>query len=97
MVLLFEFFQHPSDNTLVKIVAAQVIVSGSCKDFNRIAVDIQDTDIKSAASQIINHDLAGLPLVKTVGKGCGSRLVDDAQYVQPGNEACVLCRLALGI
>ena len=69
MVLFPELLQEPADDALVKIIPAKVVVSGGGQHFNGIAVDIQDTDVKGAAAQIIYHDFAGLAFVKSVSKG----------------------------
>ena len=96
-MLFPEFFQKPADDALVKIITAQVVVSRSCQDFDRIAVDIQNADIKSAAAQIIDHDFAWLSFIETVSQRSGSRLVDDPQNIQACNQAGVFGSLALRV
>ena len=61
--------QQITDEALVKIITAKMVVSGRGQYFDGIAVDVQDADIKCAASQVKHHDFAGLTFVKTIGKG----------------------------
>ena len=96
-MLLSESLQQPADDALVKVIPAEVIVAGRGEDLNRITVDIQDTDIKGAAAQVVDHHLAGLSLVKTVCQGGRGRLVDDPQDVEAGNQPGVLSRLTLRV
>ena len=96
-MLVPELLKQPADDTLIEVVAAQMIVAGRGQDLNRIAVDIQNTDVEGASAQIVDHDLTGLPFVKPVGKGGGGRFVNDSQDIQPGNEPRVLGGLTLGI
>ena len=59
--------------------------------------DIEDGDIKSSATQIIDGDLFVLFLVQAVGQRGGRGLIDDSENFQPGNLARVLGRLALAV
>ena len=60
--------------------------------------DLDDRDIKGAAAQIVDHDLAvAALLVHAIGKRRRGRLVDDAFDLQPGDATGVLGGLALGV
>ena len=68
-MLTAEKVQQITDEALVKIIASKVIVASCGKYFDRIAVDIQDTDVKSTASKVKHHNFTGLAFIKAVGKG----------------------------
>ena len=58
-------------------------------------VDGQEGDIEGTATKIVDNDLALIRLVETIGNCCGSRLVDNSEDVESGNDAGILGRLAL--
>ena len=95
VVLLFELLQEPADDTLVEVVAPQMIVARGGEHLDGVAVDVQNADVEGAAAQVVAHDFAGLPLVKAVGTSRRGGLVDNPQDVQSGNQSGVLGRLAL--
>ncbi len=78
-----------------RTVQGSVLTSGSGLDLEDALLDGQDGDIKGAAAQVENENVAlrrSLLLVQAVGNGGGCRLVDDAEHVQPGNDSSVLDR-----
>ena len=91
--LAHEILHH----ALVKIVAAQTVVAGSCQHLNHAVVNLQDGHIESTAAQVIDHDPLALFLIHAIGQGCGGRLVDDPLHIQAGDLARVLGGLALGV
>ena len=85
------------DDTVVKVIAAQQGIAVGGQHFKDTVADLQDRDVKSAAAQVVDQDLVGVFLVKAIGQGSRSRLVDDAQHIQARDAARVLGGLALGI
>ena len=82
---------------LVKIIAAQVVVTGGGQHFDDTAVDIQDGDIKGSATQVEDHDLLRRFFVNAISQSSSSRFVDDTLYVQSCDGACIFGSLALCI
>lgn len=68
-------------------------------DLEDTVLDGEDRDIKGTTAKIEDEDVAlGTDLlVKTVGNGGRSRLVDDAQDVETGNDTGVLGGLTLRV
>ena len=69
------------DETVVKVFSSQVGVTGSSLDLEDTLLNGQDGDIESSTSEIEDENVLftlGL-LVKTVGDGGGSGLVDDSE------------------
>ena len=96
-VQFLEFGNHPVRNFLVEIIAAQVVVAGSCQYLDNAVADLDDRHIESTAAQVVYHDFLLFFIVQAVCKGCRRRLVDDTFYIQPGDLSCVLGSLSLGV
>lgn len=98
-MLSFEFVCEVVDETVVEVLTTQVSVTGSGLDLEDTLLDGQEGDIEGTTTQVEDKDVAltlGL-LVKTVGDGSGSRLVDDTEDVEAGNETSVLGSLTLRV
>ena len=86
---------HPLDDRLVPVVAAQVVVAGGRLDLEHPVPDLQHGYVKGAAAEVEDQNrLVGL-LVEAVGERGGGRLVDDPLHLEAGDLAGVLGRLAL--
>eukprot|EP00123_Amoebidium_parasiticum_P009570 comp19561_c0_seq1/m.22956 comp19561_c0_seq1/g.22956 ORF comp19561_c0_seq1/g.22956 comp19561_c0_seq1/m.22956 type:complete len:252 (+) comp19561_c0_seq1:1358-2113(+) len=73
-------------------------ITGRGQHLEHARVDGQQGHIEGAAAQVEDQNvLLALRLVQPVGNGRSRGLVDDAQHLQPGNDAGVLSGLALGI
>ena len=94
-VLLLEGGNHPIDDALIEVVAAQAVVASGCKHFLHAVAHLDDGDIERAAAEVIHHDLLLFALVDAIGQSRGRRLVDDTLYIQARDLAGVLGRLAL--
>ena len=57
----------------------------------------QDGNIKRPTPKVINRINPFAGIVQPIGNGCGCRLVNQAQHIQPGQLRRILGRLALGI
>ena len=97
MVGLLKLIQQEADDALIKVIAAQVIVAGGCQNLNGVAVDVQNTDIEGAASQVIHHDLARFPFAEPVGQSSGGGLVDNTEHIEAGNQPGILGCLPLRV
>ena len=96
-VLLLEFADHPVDDLLVEVIAAEVRIAVRRLDFERAFRELENRDIERAAAEVEDEDRLILVLVEAVGKCCCRRLVDDAQDIEACNLAGVLRRLALAV
>lgn len=84
------------DDALVEILTTEMGVTSSRKNLKDALVDGQERHIKSTTAKVVHNDLAlAIRLVKTVGDGSRSGLVDDTQNVQASNNAGILSSLAL--
>jgi len=90
LVLTLELLRKVVDEPVVKVLAAQVGVTGGGLD-----LDGQQGHIESSSSEIVT--LAGDLLVETVGDGGGSGLIDDSLDVHAGDGTGVLGSLTLRV
>ena len=95
--LILELPHDPLYKPLIKIITAQVVISGRGQHLYDALADLDNGYIECTASQIINHDLLGLAVVQAIGKSGARRLVDDTLHIQPRDPACIFCRLSLDI
>ena len=95
-LVLLELGDHPLDDRLVPVVAAEVVVAGGREHLEDAVADLEDRDVEGAASEVEDEDVLVLGrLVDAVGERRGGRLVDDALDVEAGDLAGVLGCLAL--
>jgi hypothetical protein len=83
---------------VVEVFTAQVSVSSGSLDGEDATSDVQERDIKSAATQIEDENvflLFILLFVETVGNGSRGWLIDDSKDVQTSNSAGIFCGQAL--
>jgi hypothetical protein len=92
-----EFAQHPVDEGVVPVVAAEVGVAVGGLHLEHAVADLEHGDVERAAAEVIHGDLLVLLLVESVGERGGGGFVDDAQHLEPGDLAGVLGGLALGV
>ncbi|MNJ08453.1 NAD-specific glutamate dehydrogenase [compost metagenome] len=88
---------NPAGDGMVEIIAAQGAVATGGKHFKHAAGQAQDGNIEGTAAQVVNGHQAFSVLVQAIGHGCSSRLVEQAQHVQPGQTRRILGSLALGV
>ena len=82
---------------MIYVIAPQVRVSRGGLDFDNALAYLQDGNIKSAATQVVDRDGFVLFLVQAIGKSRSGRLIDDSQDLQPSNFARLFGRLPLAI
>ena len=86
LVLALELLHEEVDEAVVKVLPAQVRVSGGGLDLEDPLLDRQERHVERAAPQVEDEDvgLSGRAalLVEAVGDGRGRRLVDDAHDIE---------------
>ena len=95
--LLLELVGDPRHQGLVEVVAAEVRVAVRREHFEDTVTDVEDRDVKRAATKVEHGNLARLLLVETKGQRRGGRLVDDALDGQARDRARILGRLTLAV
>ena len=93
----FEFINHPVDNALVKVIAAEVSIAVGSFNFKYAVTYIKDGYIERAAAKVVNHNGVVFALVNAVSKCCCGRFVDNTQNFKACNFACVFGCLALAV
>ena len=95
-LVLLELGDHPVDDRLVEVVAAEVVVAVRGLHLEDAVAKLEDRDVERAAAEVEDEDrLVGALLVEAVRQRGRGRLVDDADDVEAGDLAGVLRRLAL--
>ena len=94
---LLKLCNHPVDDALVKVVAAEVGIACGGQHFQNALADVEDGNVERAAAKVINHDLLLGFLVYAVCQRRCSRLVDDTQHFETRDLTRVLGRLTLGV
>lgn len=82
----------------IEVLPTKMGVTSGGLDGEDTALDVQEGDIESTTTKIVDKDvtlLVGLVGAKTVGNGSGSRLVDDTEDVEASNGTGVLGGLTL--
>lgn len=96
VVLLVVELGEVVDDTVIEILTSEMSITGSSLDLEETVLDGEEGDIESTSTEIVDDDLALITLlVKTVGKGSGGGLVDNAEDVETGNDTGILGGLAL--
>jgi hypothetical protein len=81
----------------VEILTTKVGVTVGRLDLEDTVLDLQDRDIESTTTKIVDGDHAVSLLLQTIGKSGSSGLVDDTENVETSDLTGVLGALALGI
>ncbi len=90
---------HPVDDRLVPVVAAEVDVAVGRLDLEHAVADLQHGDVEGATAEVEHeHRLVGRALLlEPVGQGGRGGLVDDAEHLEAGDLARLLGGGALGV
>lgn len=94
---LLELANHVADQVDIEILTTKVGVTVGGLDLEDTVLDLQDGDIESTTTKIVDGDNAVGLLLKTIGQGGSGRLVDDTEDVETGNLTGVLGALTLSI
>lgn len=97
--LSFEFINKVVNETVVEVLTTQVGVTGGRLDLEDTLLDGQEGNIEGTTTQVEDEHvaLALNLLVKTVGNGSSSGLVDDTQNVEARDETSILGGLTLRV
>ena len=95
----FEFVYEMVHKTVVEVLTTQVSVTSGRLDLEDTLLNGQEGNIEGTTTQIENENvtLAISLLVKTIGNSSSSRLVDDTEHVETGNQTSILGGLTLGV
>ena len=87
------------DQAVVKVLTTQVSVTSSRLNLEDTLLNSKKRNIKSTTTKVENQNvtLTLTLLVKTVGDGSSSRLVDDTENVKTSNKTRVLSGLTLRV
>ena len=97
-VRVLELGDHPVDDALVPVVAAEVRVAGGRLDLEHAVADLEHRHVERAAAEVEDEDrLVAAFLVEPVRERGRGRLVDDAQHFEARDLAGLLGGLALGV
>ena len=97
-LVALELGDHPVDDRLVEVVAAEVVVPVRRLDVVDALAELEDGNVERPAAEVEDEDrVLGALLVEPVRESCRRRLVDDAKHVEAGDLAGVLRRLALRV
>ena len=97
-LVALELGDHPVDDRLVEVVAAEVVVAVRRLHLEDAVAELEHRHVERAAAEVEDEDrLVGPFLVEPVGQRGRGRLVDDADDVEAGDLAGVLRRLALSV
>lgn len=96
-LLLLEGLDEVADEGDVEIFTTKVGVTVGRLDLKDTVLDLEDGDIESTTSKIVDSDDAVGGLVKTVSKGGGGGLVDDTEDVETSDLTSVLGGLTLRV
>ena len=97
-LVALELGDHPVDDRLVEVVAAEVVVPVRRLDLEDAVAELEHGHVERAAAEVEDEDrLVGAFLVEPVRERCRGRLVDDAEHVEARDLARVLRRLALRV
>ena len=97
---LLELLDDVVDKLCVEVFTPEMTVTVSCQGLEITLVKLEDRDIESAATEIVDEHLLLLGgfcvrLIKAVRDGGSCRLIDYAHHIQASNPASVFSRLPL--
>merc|ERR1740117_2902674 len=98
LVLLLEQLHEVGHDTLVKVLTAKMCVTICRQHLENTVVDCQERHVEGAAAEVKDKDVL-LPtlLVKAIGNGSRSRLIDDAHHAHARDGTRVLGSLTLSV
>ena len=96
-LLFLKLGNQPVHDLLIKVIAAQVVVTGCCQYFLHAVAHLNDGYIECTAAQVVDHHFLVVFLVDTKGQRRSGGLVDDSLYFHTGDLTGVLGGLALRI
>ena len=95
--LLLKLAQDVLDKGNIKIFTTKMGITVGGFDLEDTLLHLQDRDIESTSSQIVDGNDGVVYTIKTVCKRGSGRLVNDTKDIKTGNLASILGSLTLGI
>jgi hypothetical protein len=95
--LLLELSDNEVHERNVEVLTTEVGVTVRRLDLEHTLGHLENRDIESASSQVVDSNHPAVRAVKTIGKSSSRRLVDDTTNVKTSDSTSVLCRLTLGV
>ncbi|EOA64624.1 NAD-specific glutamate dehydrogenase [Corynebacterium glutamicum MT] len=93
-----ELLYQPVNDTLIPVVATELVVAGGCTNFNNTVTDLQEGDVEGTATEVEYQDgLLLLALLKTVCKCGRGWLVNNTKNVESRDLASFLGCLTLRV
>jgi hypothetical protein len=96
-VVLLELLDNVADQGNIEVLTTQVGITVGGLDLEDTLLDLQNGDIESTTTKIVDSDNAVSLLLETVGKSGSSGLVDNTENVQTGNLTGILGGLTLRV
>lgn len=95
--LALELLDDLADERDIKVLTTQVSITIGRFDLEDTLLDLEDGDIESTTTEIVDGDDTVLLLLQTVGQGSSSGLVNNTQDVQTSDGTSILGSLSLGV
>jgi hypothetical protein len=96
-LLLLELLDEVADEGNIEVLTTKVGVTVGRLDLKDTILDLENGDIESTTTKIVDgYNVVG-GLVETVSKGGGGGLVDDTENVKTSNHTSILGGLTLGV
>ncbi len=95
--LSLELLDQVADEGDVEVLSSKVGVTVGGLDLEDAVLDLENRDIESTTTEIVDGDNAVGFLLQAVGEGGGSGLVHDTEDVETGNLTSILGSLALRV
>ncbi len=89
--------ERNGNQQIIDIVATEVRVAVGGGDLEDAVVELENRNVESAATEIVDGDDSVLVFVEAVGKRSRGRFVDETKHVESGDAAGIFCGLALRI
>ena len=96
-LVLQKLIDHPVDHALVEVISTQVRIAVRGLHLEHPVSELEYGDVVRPSTEVEHGDLFVALLVETVGQSGRGGLVDDSEYVEPGDLAGVLGGLPLRI
>ncbi|ROW05767.1 hypothetical protein VMCG_05263 [Cytospora schulzeri] len=94
---LLEVLNHVANEVDVEVLTTEVGVTVGRLDLEDTVLDLQDGDIESTTTKIVDSDNTVGLLLETVGEGSSGGLVNDTENVQASDLTGILGGLTLGV
>ena len=96
-MFLLELVEEVVDECDIEVLTTKVSVTVGGLHLENTLLHLQNGDIESTTTEIVDSDYGAVCTVQTISKGSSRGLVDDTQDVKASNLTGVFCGLALGV